>query len=136
LSAVSAESFRRELDQPARRRERERMPDRVRGREVERRGLARDRGGDSRPAMASVHAPQRREAVEDLPPVGGREVHVLRRDHEPRRLLERTARRERHPVGVEVERAAEVAGIGHDGDDSSVAAPKGADHLSPAGLGA
>src|SRR4030095_12807819 len=69
---------------------------------VERTGLATYRLDDLRPAMPRVHAPQPGGAVEDLTPVLGRIVHVLRRHEYTRRGLELAVRGKRQPVSVEI----------------------------------
>jgi hypothetical protein len=84
--------------------------------------LARLRGDgvrDGLAAVARVHAPEPRGAVEDPAPVGGGVVHVLGADEQARRALEVAVRRERHPVRVErradlgAERRERVSGVGH-----------------------
>ena len=97
------DAFRRERDEAVRGLERKRVAERVRRSVVEHPRLPADRRHDLRPAMPRIHAPQGGETVEHLLAVGGRVVHVLRADDEPRRPLERAVRGERHPVGIEVE---------------------------------
>ncbi len=65
---------------------------------VERAHLRRDRIRDALAAMARVHAPQARGAVEHFAPIRRLVVHALRRGEEARVLLERDVRGERHPV--------------------------------------
>ena len=73
-------------------------------------GLFADRRGDRLAAVAGVHAPQARRAVEDLAAVGGGVVHVFRGDEHARRALERAVRRKWHPQLFERRQCADGGG--------------------------
>ena len=66
----------------------ERVSGGERGGEIELAGLLPDCVDDPRPAVARIHAPERRETVEHLAPVGELVVHVLRADDHLGRRLE------------------------------------------------
>jgi hypothetical protein len=78
------------------------------GREFHGAELLGHRLGDLAPAVAGVHAPQARDAIEHLAAVGGPVVHALGARQQPRISLELAVGRERHPEGVEI--AGERAG--------------------------
>jgi hypothetical protein len=80
----------------------ERVAEREGGGEVELARLLADRLDDARSRMARVHAPQGRQAIEHLTPVGSSEVHVLCGHHQLRSCLEAAVVGERHPVMLEV----------------------------------
>jgi hypothetical protein len=92
----------RELDQPARELEARRMSHLERRRVLHRGELLADRLGDFLAAMAGVHAPQPRDAIEHLAAVVGPVVHALGARQQTRVGLELTIRRERHPECFEI----------------------------------
>ncbi len=82
----------------------QRMAHLERGREIQRHQLALDRGGDLPAAVAGIDAPEARGAVDHLAAVDRGVVHALGRGEQPRRLLELTVGRERHPERVGLDR--------------------------------
>ena len=91
----------------------ERMRELEGRREIQFGGLALDRGDDGGPIVAGVAAPERRGRVENLTPLGGVIVHVLRFGNQPRPLLERPVRRERQPERGQVIGNGARGGGGH-----------------------
>src|SRR5271165_5790310 len=92
----------RELGETRGELERQRMGETEGRREVELGRLALDRLDDRLAVMAGVAAPEARRRVEDLAPLRGVIVHVLRAGDQPRALLEGAVWRERQPEGFEI----------------------------------
>ena len=83
--------------------ERRRMAHLEGGRVVELRDLALHGLHDLRPAVAGVHAPHAGDPVDEPAAVAGAVVDALGGLHQPRGTLELPVRRERHPVGLQVQ---------------------------------
>ncbi len=100
-----AQVVRQDRGQLAGQLERSRMAHLEGRRVVQLRDLALHRLHDLGPAVAGVHAPHAGDPVDEPAAVAGAVVDALRRLHQPRGALELPVRRERHPVGCEVQLA-------------------------------
>jgi hypothetical protein len=107
------EPLRRDAREPIGELESDRMAHLEGGREVHLLDLPLDCLDDLRPAVAGVHAPQARGAVEHLASLGCPVVHALRALEQPRRLLELPVRGERHPEGRPLEVGSEFSAFVH-----------------------
>src|SRR5262245_7092949 len=105
-----------ELSDTRRERERLRMRELKRWREIHFAGLLADRFHDRRAIVTRIDAPETCGAIEHFVTVRRRVVHVLRAHDETRTFLERAVRSERNPERFEIVRRVlgiDVVGKGH-----------------------
>ena len=89
--------IRRDLGQPRRKIERQRMAHLERGREIEVHQLPLDGRRNLPAAVAGIDAPQPRRAIDHLATVDGRVMHAFRGGEQAGRRFELPVGRERHP---------------------------------------